>query len=157
MSAPDAQSQSFDGLALLHSPRQAEVMRLIWTHSPATVREIHERIATQAYTTILTICVRLAEKGPLDRRRIIQRMRARAPGRPTCTRRASAKKSSCASPSGSIWKVFLPTTRRSCATTRRCIRMSFPSTPAMRCRAAQFPTSYLKQKPFSTTMQSLLR
>ena len=48
-------------------------MRLFWTHDPATVRDIHTRLTTDtplAYTTIMTTCVRLWEKGLLTRRRV---------------------------------------------------------------------------------------
>src|SRR5689334_18881307 len=67
------QSTSHAGLALLLGPRQAEVMRLFWTYGAATVREIHGRLSTEpalAYTTVMTICVRLREKGLLTREQI---------------------------------------------------------------------------------------
>lgn len=62
-----------NGLALLLGPRQADVMDLFWMYGPATVREIHARLAVDpplAYTTVMTICVRLTEKGLLERERI---------------------------------------------------------------------------------------
>ena len=65
--------ESAQDLALLLGPRQAEIMRLLWTRGPATVREIHTVLAskaTLAYTTVMSICVRLAEKGLLERRHV---------------------------------------------------------------------------------------
>ncbi len=65
--------KSAQDLALLLGPRQADLMRLFWTHGPATVREIHAHLTTDtalAYTTVMTICVRLWEKGLLERRRV---------------------------------------------------------------------------------------
>ena len=55
-----------DGLTLLLGPRQADVMRVFWSHGPATGRELHARLGAAhglAYTTLATICVRLADKG----------------------------------------------------------------------------------------------
>ena len=61
-----------DDLALLLAPRQAEIMRLFWSHGPATVRQVRQWLASDddipAYTTIATICVRLVEKGLLQQR-----------------------------------------------------------------------------------------
>jgi hypothetical protein len=65
------QSTSHAGLALLLGPRQAEVMRLFWTYGAATLREIHARLPNEpalAYTSVMTICVRLTEKGLLTPR-----------------------------------------------------------------------------------------
>ncbi len=48
-------------------------MRLLWTRGPATVREIHTHLTATtslAYTTIMSLCVRLKEKGLLERRRV---------------------------------------------------------------------------------------
>ena len=56
----------------LVGPRQMDILRLLWQHGPATVRELRDRLVTDpplAYTTILTICVRLAEKGLVERQR----------------------------------------------------------------------------------------
>lgn len=58
-------------LALLLGPREADIMRLLWSRGPATVREIHTQLTVTtplAYTTIMTTCTRLWEKGLLDRR-----------------------------------------------------------------------------------------
>jgi len=63
--------ESTQDLASLLGPRQADVMRLLWTRGPATVRQILTSLTTDpplAYQTIMTICVRLAEKGLLERR-----------------------------------------------------------------------------------------
>jgi len=65
--------ESAQDLALLLGPREADIMRLLWTRGPATVREIHTDLTTNtplAYTTIMTTCVRLTEKGLLERRRV---------------------------------------------------------------------------------------
>jgi predicted transcriptional regulator len=71
MTTPAAHTYDRDDLALLLAPRQAEIMRLFWSHGPATVREVRARLASDdvpAYTTIATICVRLAERGLLQQR-----------------------------------------------------------------------------------------
>jgi predicted transcriptional regulator len=57
-----------DGLTLLLGPRQADIMRLLWAHGLATLREIQQWLSedsTLAYTTIATLCARLVEKGLL--------------------------------------------------------------------------------------------
>ncbi|MHB9112432.1 MAG: BlaI/MecI/CopY family transcriptional regulator [Thermoleophilia bacterium] len=49
---------------------EADIMELIWQESPASVRDIHENLArerTLAYTTVMTVMGRLAEKGLLIR------------------------------------------------------------------------------------------
>lgn len=59
-----------DGLAKLLPAAEIEIMRVIWAHGPLKGRAIHEEIAAQrdvAYTTTMTTCVRLAEKGLLRR------------------------------------------------------------------------------------------
>ena len=73
---------STDGLALLLGPRQADVMRLLWLHGPATVKALHERLHAAyglAYTTVMTLCVQLYEKGLLDRYRVEAAAAARIP------------------------------------------------------------------------------
>src|SRR5262249_13013099 len=58
-------------LALLLGPRQADIMRLLWSRGPATVRELHTYLMAKtplAYTTVMSICLRLMEKGLLERR-----------------------------------------------------------------------------------------
>lgn len=65
--------ESAQDLAVLLGPREADIMRLLWSRGPATVREIHTLLTTAtplAYTTIMTTCVRLWEKGLLERRRV---------------------------------------------------------------------------------------
>ncbi|MBI5870441.1 MAG: BlaI/MecI/CopY family transcriptional regulator [Actinobacteria bacterium] len=49
---------------------EADIMELLWKKSPASVREIHENLASErtiAYTTVMTVMGRLAEKGLLIR------------------------------------------------------------------------------------------
>jgi len=71
MTTPADHADARDGLTLLLGPRQADMMRLFWTHGPATVRQIHQQLAKDAdlaYTTVATLCVRMAEKGLLRQR-----------------------------------------------------------------------------------------
>jgi predicted transcriptional regulator len=47
---------------------EADIMEILWTHGPATVREVHERLNENrplAYTTVMTVMSRLATKGLL--------------------------------------------------------------------------------------------
>jgi predicted transcriptional regulator len=56
---------------LVLGPRELDVMRLLWEHGPATVRELHTWLLAEppiAYSTLLTICVTLTTKGLLTRR-----------------------------------------------------------------------------------------
>jgi hypothetical protein len=56
-------------------------------YGPATVREILARLAVEpplAYTTVMTICVRLSEKGLLERQRIDGGERGAPVGHPYC-------------------------------------------------------------------------
>ncbi len=49
---------------------EADIMELMWRKSPASVREVHESLAEDrsiAYTTVMTVMSRLAEKGLLNR------------------------------------------------------------------------------------------
>ena len=57
---------------------EAPVMEFLWEHGPATVREVADAIGARrpvAYTTVMTVMVRLTEKGLLrrtgDRRRFV--------------------------------------------------------------------------------------
>jgi predicted transcriptional regulator len=56
-------------------PLEAEVMRAVWEiGKPVTVRELLKRLNAHgreplAYTTVMTVMSRLAEKGALERRR----------------------------------------------------------------------------------------
>lgn len=58
------------GLARLLPAAEIEIMRVIWARGPLKGRAIHKEIAAQrdvAYTTTMTTCVRLVEKGLLRR------------------------------------------------------------------------------------------
>src|SRR6266545_1102554 len=60
-------------LTTLLGPRQAEIMQYLWLHGSATVRELHSWLThaeSLAYTSVMTTCVRLWEKGLLDRRQV---------------------------------------------------------------------------------------
>lgn len=49
---------------------EADIMELCWLDSPCSVREVHEKLAESrqiAYTTVMTVMSRLAEKGLLER------------------------------------------------------------------------------------------
>ena len=49
---------------------EADIMELLWKDSPLSVREVHEQLAKKrpiAYTTVMTVMTRLAEKGLLER------------------------------------------------------------------------------------------
>jgi predicted transcriptional regulator len=49
---------------------ETDIMELIWRESPASVRQVHEHLARErsiAYTTVMTVMGRLAEKGLLKR------------------------------------------------------------------------------------------
>jgi len=54
---------------------EAELMEIVWRlDRPVTVREVHDRFNAGrgqglAYTTVMTVMARLAEKGVLERRR----------------------------------------------------------------------------------------
>jgi predicted transcriptional regulator len=58
-----------NSLALLLGPRQADIMRCIWSHGSATVRQLQQWLSEHnlAYNTIATLCIRLVEKGLLRR------------------------------------------------------------------------------------------
>ncbi|MCB1052358.1 MAG: BlaI/MecI/CopY family transcriptional regulator [Acidobacteria bacterium] len=60
---PDGPPQSL-------GPLETEVLELIWQHGPMTVREVLEALPPEpkrAYTTVMTILSRLAEKSLLTR------------------------------------------------------------------------------------------
>lgn len=64
---------------------EADIMEQMWLRSPASVREVHDSLAenrTIAYTTVMTVMGRLAQKGVLKRQ---QRGRAFL-YQPTCSR-----------------------------------------------------------------------
>jgi predicted transcriptional regulator len=55
------------------APLELECMSVLWPLGEGTVREIHRRLAVsrpRAYTTIMTIMDRLAQKGIVTRRRV---------------------------------------------------------------------------------------
>jgi predicted transcriptional regulator len=57
--------------ALPLGPRQLPIMRVFWTHGPGTVHDLRERLDIErllAYTTLMSLCVRLHEKDLLTRR-----------------------------------------------------------------------------------------
>ena len=55
-------------------PLEDAVMRIVWARDQATVRDVHEELGRRrmalAYTTVMTVMVRLATKGLLSRRRV---------------------------------------------------------------------------------------
>ncbi len=68
-------TSAVDGLARLLPAAEIEIMRVIWARGPLKGRVIHKEIAARrdvAYTTIMTTCVRLAEKGLLRREAVNQ-------------------------------------------------------------------------------------
>ena len=57
-------------LSMLLPPAELEIMRLVWTRGPLTVRAVHTQLAQQrpiAYTSTTMTMSRLAEKGLLHR------------------------------------------------------------------------------------------
>jgi len=61
------------GVAKALGPLEAEIMDLIWAREgPITVADVHQSLACRrpvAYTTVMTVMTRLADKGLLNRRR----------------------------------------------------------------------------------------
>lgn len=61
------------GMAKALGSLEAEIMELIWAErKPITVAEVHERLTRRrpvAYTTVMTVMTRLADKGLLNRMR----------------------------------------------------------------------------------------
>lgn len=55
----------------MFSQLEAEIMRIVWDKKSATVREVWQELKSQgkrlAYTTVMTVMVRLYEKGILRR------------------------------------------------------------------------------------------
>jgi predicted transcriptional regulator len=67
----DAMPCVSDALASLVGQRRAEILRFLWSHGPATVRQIHAGLpgaAHLAYSTIASYCVDMTDKGLLDQR-----------------------------------------------------------------------------------------
>lgn len=63
---------SRSGPEKLFGELEGEIMAALWQHGPLTVRQVLERLRGArpqpvAYTTVLTVMQRLAEKGQLDR------------------------------------------------------------------------------------------
>lgn len=58
------------GIEQLLPTAEAEIMQLLWANGPQKVRPLHRQIATRrdvAYTTVMTTCSRMADKGLLSR------------------------------------------------------------------------------------------
>lgn len=50
---------------------EADIMEILWEENPASVREVHEKLSSSrniAYTTVMTVMSRLAEKEILKRK-----------------------------------------------------------------------------------------
>jgi predicted transcriptional regulator len=69
-------SRSEDQLRNLLGPLESEVMAIVWRHAggPLTVNDVLDELndshaRPRAYTTVMSVLVRLARKGLLDRRR----------------------------------------------------------------------------------------
>ncbi|MCZ7665035.1 MAG: BlaI/MecI/CopY family transcriptional regulator [Thermoleophilia bacterium] len=59
------------GLRQVLGDLEADIMECMWSLGSASVREVHECLATErdiAYTTVMTVMSRLADKGMLSRR-----------------------------------------------------------------------------------------
>jgi predicted transcriptional regulator len=53
-----------------HGDLQRAILAIVWRRERCTVREVHEELSTSrkiAYTTVLTVMTRLAERGQLRR------------------------------------------------------------------------------------------
>ena len=61
------------GLRKILGDLEADVMEAIWARGQATVHDVHERLDAAdrelAYTTVMTVMSRLAEKGLLEKRK----------------------------------------------------------------------------------------
>jgi predicted transcriptional regulator len=71
-------------LTALLGPRHAKIMQYLWIYGPTTVRELHTwltRAEPLAYTSVMTTCVRLWEKGLLDRRQVTETDEAQRHGK----------------------------------------------------------------------------
>lgn len=58
------------GLRKILGDLEADVMEVVWERGRATVHDVHERLAADrelAYTTVMTVMSRLAEKGLLEK------------------------------------------------------------------------------------------
>jgi predicted transcriptional regulator len=53
------------------TPQELEIMKVVWEHGPATVRDVYERLRARrriAYTTVMTMMNVLERKGHLRKR-----------------------------------------------------------------------------------------
>lgn len=61
------------GLRKILGDLEADVMEAIWARGQATVHDVHERLTAAdrelAYTTVMTVMSRLADKGLLEKRK----------------------------------------------------------------------------------------
>ncbi len=60
------------GLRKVLGDLESEIMEIVWAKDGATVRAIYEQLKTKrniAYTTVMTVMSRLAEKGLLERKK----------------------------------------------------------------------------------------
>jgi predicted transcriptional regulator len=83
-----AHLEATQDISLLLGPRAADIMRLLWSRGPATVRAIQTWLTSQAhiaYTTVMNVCARLTEKGCLRGGRSANQG---SMGKPMSTRRA---------------------------------------------------------------------
>jgi predicted transcriptional regulator len=58
------------GLRKILGDLEADIMEVIWARGQATVHDVHERLAADrelAYTTVMTVMSRLADKGLLEK------------------------------------------------------------------------------------------
>ncbi|MEW6020087.1 MAG: BlaI/MecI/CopY family transcriptional regulator [Pseudomonadota bacterium] len=73
------------GIRQMLGDLEADIMEICWSQSPCSVRDVHEMLASErkiAYTTVMTVMGRLADKGLLARE---QQGRAYSYS-PSCTR-----------------------------------------------------------------------
>lgn len=64
---------SHGGLEKILPVREVEVLRICWRRGAVTVQDVYDEIRVSrdvAYTTVLTTCTRMAEKGLLQRERL---------------------------------------------------------------------------------------
>ncbi len=67
----DDERDRFDSLDALLGDLERAIMAVVWQHDEVSVRQVHEALEDRdlAYTTVMTIMSRLAEKGILERRK----------------------------------------------------------------------------------------
>lgn len=62
-----------DGFRKVLGDLEADIMQIVWTEEKSTVRDVYEKLRLQreiAYTTVMTIMSRLAEKKLLEKEQI---------------------------------------------------------------------------------------